>query len=201
MRFIKVLLPLYFVFVFLWVLPAPPADGAPLSPGEYVVVPAKSRVAAFVRSTLHDFNALVPEYTGGLVVPEKPGPLSPRIHLVFRMAPITTDSFMRDSVMREDVLEVSKYPGAEFRSKGVKYLGEKNGELEFRVDGEFSLHGITRRISVPAKVRLSGNEVRAEIFLPILLSDYKLVTPSPLPFLDVEDRVEIKGNFTLRRKN
>lgn len=201
MRFMKVLLPVYLVSVFLWVLPAPPADGAALSPGEYVVVPAKSRVAAFVRSTLHDFDALVPEYTGGLVVPEGPGTASPRIHLVFRMASITTDSFMRNWVMRKDVLEVPKYPSAEFRSKGVKYLGEKNGELEFRVDGEFSCHGITRHISAPAKVRLAGDEVRAKIFLPILLSDYKLETPSPLPFLGVEDRVEIKGNFVLRRKN
>ena len=201
MRFMKMFRSVFFVSVFVWTLPTLPADAAVFSTGAYVVVPAKGRVAAFVRSTLHDFDALVPEYSGELFVAESSEGISPRIRLSFRTESITTHSFMRDSVMRTDVLEVSKYPSAEFRSMNVKRLGEKNGVLEFHVEGEFSFHGVKKNISVLARVHLAGDEVRAEILLPILLSDYKVKTPSPIPFIGVEDRVEIKGNFILRLKN
>jgi polyisoprenoid-binding protein YceI len=63
--------------------------------------------------------------------------------------------------LREIVLEPEKYPEIVFKSTqvGGKSLG--NNQYDLKIAGDLTLHGATRRIVIPAKVILTGNDLRA----------------------------------------
>ena len=63
--------------------------------------------------------------------------------------------------LREIVLEPDKYPDITFKSTSVtgKSLGPDRYEL--KIDGNLTLHGVTRRITIPTEVTVSGNDMRA----------------------------------------
>jgi polyisoprenoid-binding protein YceI len=63
--------------------------------------------------------------------------------------------------LREIVLEPEKHPDIVFKSTNVtgKSLGADRYEL--KIDGNLTLHGVTRRITIPTEVTLSGNDMRA----------------------------------------
>jgi polyisoprenoid-binding protein YceI len=60
----------------------------------------------------------------------------------------------------EIVLESAKYPEITFKSTDVtgKFV---NGAFEAEIGGEMTLHGVTRRVVIPASVTLSGDGFRA----------------------------------------
>lgn len=62
--------------------------------------------------------------------------------------------------LNEIVLETAKYPEIAFRSTDVKG-GMKNGKIEVEIGGNLTLHGITKRIEIPATVTLEGDQMRA----------------------------------------
>jgi polyisoprenoid-binding protein YceI len=201
MRAVKSLFPVFFALVSLWSSVAMAAAPPKLQPGRYEAVVSRSRVAAFVRTTLHDFETLAPEFSGELVFPKAGGVKKARLALRFKTGSMTTDNSMRDWVMRDDVLEVAEFPLAVFRSKGVAFLGGKKGAYRFRVRGDFSIHGVTREISALVRLSVKAGEIIAESVFPIRRSDYKIEAPSPLPFLRTEDVVEIRVKIVFRRKN
>ena len=60
--------------------------------------------------------------------------------------------------LREIVLEPAKYPEIIFQSTDVS--GKVNGnQYELKIVGNLTLHGVTRRIEIPAMVTLSGNDL------------------------------------------
>lgn len=62
--------------------------------------------------------------------------------------------------LNEIVLETAKYPDITFRSTDVS--GKfKNNQFEAKIGGEMTLHGVTRRVVIPAVVTLNGNDLRA----------------------------------------
>ena len=60
----------------------------------------------------------------------------------------------------EIVLESAKYPEITFKSTDVKgkFVG---GAFEAEIGGEMTLHGVTRRVMIPATVTVSGDNLRA----------------------------------------
>jgi len=61
--------------------------------------------------------------------------------------------------LREIVLEPLKYPEIVFHSTNVagKLVGN---EYDLKIGGNLTLHGVTRQIVIPAKVTLTGNDLR-----------------------------------------
>jgi polyisoprenoid-binding protein YceI len=82
-----------------------------------------------------------------------------------------------DKEIREIVLETSKYPEISFKSTQV--TGQLNsGQFEARIEGDLTLHGVTRHVVVPAQVTLKGNDLRAQGTFEIERSDYNVKATS-----------------------
>lgn len=62
--------------------------------------------------------------------------------------------------LNEIVLETEKFPEITFKSTDVKG-GLKNGKMEIVIGGDLTLHGVTKRIEIPATVTLEGGNLRA----------------------------------------
>lgn len=190
----------FFAFFFAFTLDARAADlpGPLLLPsGRYAVVPEGSSVKAFVRSTLHDFDTVAPKFSGVFILAEDRKLGSARFHFEFTTADMKTGNFLRDGAMRELALEVEKFPKAEFDAEEIRFLGEKNGEWRYEVTGVFAIHGVKKKMTIPATVRQKGKRFISEVKFPLRLSAYKIVPPS-LPFIRVEDLVEVKVKLAFR---
>jgi len=81
--------------------------------------------------------------------------------------------------LREIVLETDKYPEITFKSTDV--TGKLDGgQFETKIGGDLTLHGVTRRIVIPARVTLSGDTLRAQGEFTVNRSDYKVKATSAL---------------------
>jgi polyisoprenoid-binding protein YceI len=79
--------------------------------------------------------------------------------------------------INELVLESGKYPEITFRSTQVTVNPKANG-FDVRLTGDLSLHGVTRHITIPALVNLSGNDLHARGEFTINRSDYNVKATS-----------------------
>ncbi|HEX8180864.1 MAG TPA: YceI family protein [Pyrinomonadaceae bacterium] len=75
--------------------------------------------------------------------------------------------------IRELVLETTKYPEITFRSTQVSVRPTPNG-FAVRLTGDLTLHGVTRRINIPALVTLNGPDLRARGEFTIKRGDYNV---------------------------
>lgn len=82
--------------------------------------------------------------------------------------------------IRELVLETAKYPEIVFKSTEVKGKPISGGQFEAQISGDLTLHGVTRRIQIPATVTLSGRDLRARGEFSIRRSDYNIKATSAL---------------------
>jgi polyisoprenoid-binding protein YceI len=82
------------------------------------------------------------------------------------------DRFEMKRVMDHEVLEVARYPEIAFESTRVS--GAKAGESFYRlaIDGNLALHGVTRRLSVPAQVWVTPDQLRANGEFAVRQSDF-----------------------------
>src|SRR5450432_324644 len=76
--------------------------------------------------------------------------------------------------MHEEVLESNSYPNIVFScSRGTaSQTGE--GQYWMALNGELSMHGVTRQQSVSARVAIQGDTIRATGDFAVLLSDYEI---------------------------
>jgi len=95
--------------------------------------------------------------------------------------------------LREIVLEPAKYPEIVFKSTEVTGKATTTGQYELKVSGDLSLHGVTRQVSIPTRVTITGNELRAQGEFSINRSDYKVKATSAVHGLM---RVRGKVKFT-----
>jgi polyisoprenoid-binding protein YceI len=84
-----------------------------------------------------------------------PDPLDSSVVATIDLASIATGNELRDNHLRSaDYLETEKYPTMSYRSSGVRRTAEG-----WVVDGELTLHGVTR--PVPLDVEVGGFSVDA----------------------------------------
>lgn len=98
--------------------------------------------------------------------------------------------------LREIVLEPAKYPEIVFKSTGVTGKSLGNSQYELKIRGDLTLHGVTRRIEIPAKVTLTGNDLRAVGEFSIDRSDFNVKATSAFHGL-VRVRNKVKFAFDI----
>jgi polyisoprenoid-binding protein YceI len=76
--------------------------------------------------------------------------------------------------MREDVLEIARYPEVVFMSTKVAANRMAEGRYQIRIDGNLSLHGVTREQQINAQVSVNGSSLRAQGEFPLRQTDYHI---------------------------
>src|SRR4051812_9541911 len=98
--------------------------------------------------------------------------------------------------LREIVLETAKYPEIAFKSTDIAVRALAGGQFEAKVGGDLTLHGVTRRIAIPATVTLSGGDLRARGEFTIDRGDYNVKATSAVHGL-VRVRGKLKFTFDI----
>ncbi len=105
-----------------------------------------------------------------------------------------------DKELREIVLEPDKYPEIVFRSTSVTGNAAANNQFDLKIAGDLTLHGVTRAITIPAKVIVTGNDLRAQGEFSIDRSDFKVKATSAFHGLvRIRDRVKFEFDIVGHR--
>src|SRR6267143_6618812 len=98
--------------------------------------------------------------------------------------------------LREIVLEPEKYPEIVFKSTDVSGKPLGNNQYDLRIAGNLTLRGVTHRIVIPAKVTLTGNDLRAVGEFSIDRSDFNVKATSAFHGL-IRVRKSVKFTFDI----
>jgi polyisoprenoid-binding protein YceI len=98
--------------------------------------------------------------------------------------------------LREIVLETAKYPEITFKSTSVTGQVTGSGQFEGKIQGDLTMHGVTRRIVIPAQVTLGANDLRAKGEFTIDRGDFNVKATSAVHGL-VRVRDKLKFTFDI----
>jgi polyisoprenoid-binding protein YceI len=98
--------------------------------------------------------------------------------------------------MNEKVLEVQRFPTAEFESKQIAVDKLSDSLLHARVTGELSFHGVTRTHSLEARVTNMGSLLRISGDFSLRQSDYG-IKPTSFAAGALRLKDEVKFNFEM----
>lgn len=102
--------------------------------------------------------------------------------------------------LREIVLETEKYPKVTFRSTNVTGKINAGGVFDAKVEGDLTMHGVTRRIVIPAQVTLSGNELRSKGEFTLDRGDFNVKATSAFHgMVRVRDKLKVTFDIMAHR--
>lgn len=135
-------------------------DGVELPPaGTYTIDLAHSSAEFVVRHLISKVRGRFTEWSGEVVIGNRPEDSSASVDIV--AASISTNQEMRDNHLRSgDFLLAEEHPTITFRSTGLRPTGGNTFEL----DGDLTIRGITRPVTLAAEfagmgVGMQGNSV------------------------------------------
>ena len=97
-----------------------------------------------------------------------------------------------ESALRQDVLETDKFPVITFKTSAVTSARRGDGTYDVRLTGDLSLHGVRRRITIPARVSLQDDGMHAIGSFGLRQTDFNIT-----PFSFVSGTVTIKDQVTV----
>jgi polyisoprenoid-binding protein YceI len=129
------------------------------------------------------------------------------MHLVIRADSLSvtdniSDKDRRDieGDMRAKVLETDKYPEIIFDISGVTVNKTEGGQSNVTLNGELTLHGVTRPQEVPATLAVTGDMLRAFGEFPLRQSAYNIKSISAVGGgLKVKDEVKFVFDIVARK--
>jgi polyisoprenoid-binding protein YceI len=98
--------------------------------------------------------------------------------------------------LREIVLLPDQYPDIVFKSTTVTGKTLSAGQYDLKIEGNLTLHGVTRPIKIPTKVTVTGNNLRAQGEFSIDRSDFKVKATSAMHGL-IRVRNKVKFEFDI----
>lgn len=102
--------------------------------------------------------------------------------------------------LKDIVLLPDQYPDITFQSTNVTAKGLGGGRYDVKINGNLTLHGVTKPITIPATVTLNGSTLRAAGEFSIDRGDYKVKATSAFHgMVRVDDDIKFEFDIVGRR--
>ena len=102
--------------------------------------------------------------------------------------------------LHDIVFHPDQYPDITFQSTNVTAKMTAADRYEVKIDGNLTLHGVTRRVTIPTVVTLNGNDLRAVGTFSIDRDDYKVKATSAFHgMVRVDDDVKFEFDIVGHR--
>ncbi len=114
---------------------------------------------------------------------------------------LQSDKPMRDGQLHTQALQTDQFPTAAFELTTpivLPSLPADGQTITVTANGNLTLHGVTRSVSLPLQAKLSGSTVTVVGSLPITFADYGIQPPQSMMVLSVDDHgvMELQLHFT-----
>lgn len=174
--------------------------GSVLSAQEFHVdVDADNHVTFVSRASIEEFEG-VTQRIDGYVLLNTPllsletGGEGTELYMEVDLASLDTGIGLRNRHMRENYLEVERYPYAIYQARIDRVENLSGGRMRVASSGRFSIHGVTREIAVPCDVTPDEDGYRARCAFQVLLSDYDIEIPSVM-FMKLSNEIRVRLDF------
>ena len=102
--------------------------------------------------------------------------------------------------LKDIVFHPDQYPDITFQSTNVTAKNSGAGRYDVKIDGNLTLHGVTKRITIPAVVTLQGDKLRAVGEFSIDRGDFKVKATSAFHgMVRVDDDVKFEFDIVGHR--
>ena len=128
----------------------------------------KAFAGGFLSAFAHDHNIAIREFSGtadftfGTVEPASLEMTIKAGSLGITDKVSDKDKQKIEATMRDEVLEVSKYPDINFKSSSVSASKTGEGQYQARIAGELTLHGVTRPLTINARLEFGDKILKAQ---------------------------------------
>lgn len=115
---------------------------------------------------------------------------------------LRSDDSRRDNRIRGQGLEPGRFPTAAFVAAAPVNVGPpgSSGQArELEVAGDLSLHGVTKRVTLPVKAVLADNRIELVGSLTFPRSDFAIDPPSIANFVTVEPNATFEFRLFLEK--
>lgn len=137
-------------------------------------------VAEFHAEDSYDtFDGRTHKIIGG-VVADPANPSAASVEVNIDLASLDTGNKLRNREMKELYLHTGKYPTAKFKSVSVAGPASiaANTPADIKVTGDFTLHGVTKRMTIPVRVVLiPDGRIHATSSFNVHLPDFGIDVP------------------------
>jgi len=115
---------------------------------------------------------------------------------------LTSDESRRDNRIRTDGLQTNRFPRATFVSTAPITLppGTATGEaVKVEAEGDLTLHGVTKRVTIPLDVRYTGGRGELAGSLSFPMSDFDIDPPNIGGFVTVDPDATLEFKLLLEK--
>ncbi len=161
--------PRLLILVALFALAAAPAAPAQTA---YRIDPSASTIVYAMHHPAHDWTGTSHRVNGSLTVE---GERVTGGHVAAPVISFDSGNRSRDSNMASDT-ESYLYPNVSFDAQGVRYADDSTAT----VTGTLSFHGVTRPVTMPARIEMVGEGVHLQGHFEVTLTEFDLDRPSLL---------------------
>src|ERR1700680_3635618 len=130
----------------------------------------------------------------GTIVSDPANPGNATVNLSVDLKLLDTGVALRNREMGELYLESAKYPNVTFKSVSVEAPRsiEPNQPADIKIEGDFTLHGVTKRMTLPVRVVLiPDGRIHATSIFRVKLPDFGINVPQNI-LVTVEDQVPVR---------
>jgi polyisoprenoid-binding protein YceI len=104
--------------------------------------------------------------------------------------------------MNQEVLEAGKFPDISYECSRVSGNVMGEGQFAFVLEGELTLHGVTRSQAISGRAFLTGDLLRASGEFAVRLSEYKIAPVSAVGGgLKLKDELKISFDVVARKQS
>jgi polyisoprenoid-binding protein YceI len=112
------------------------------------------------------------QFTGPLNCPDADPPHA-SFSIEFEMDSVYTEiPLLTKHLKQDDFFDVTKFPRATFTSTQIRRSGASN--TDYVIEGNFTLHGITRAMQIPAKIAIEPKAVHIDASFTVRQSDFAM---------------------------
>jgi len=106
-----------------------------------------------------------------------------------------------ERTMNQEVLESAKYPAIVFEGTAISANQIGEGRYQVKVNGNLSLHGVTRSLTVPGQLSILGDMFRASGEFPLSQASYGIQPVSVAGgTLKLKDELKFKFDIVARKQ-
>lgn len=173
------------------------AEPAPASAERYAFSNEGSAVSFVGAKLTAKHDGKFEKFTGSIDLVDR-DPVKSRVEVEIDMdSLVADDERLTGHLKNEDFFDVVKFPTAKFVSTSVEARAQ-DGATHV-VTGNLTLHGVTKSISFPAKVKVDGDRVTVDAEFAINRKDFDIVYPG-MPDDLIKDEVLIKLDVDAKKQ-
>lgn len=180
-----------------------PPNGTVSASGPWTfTIDGSSKATVRVREVLAQIRApgdAVLTATGlkGIVTLNADGSFTPTSKITLDLSGLRSDSNQRDGYVKDNVLEIRRFPTAELvptRATGLTLPLPLSGDIAFTLAGTMTVHGVTKEVTFAVKATREGARLTATATADPAwkFGDFGMTIPRVVSVLSIEDDIRIE---------